>query len=48
MPWRLHQNYALDRLLLLHGRVDDGTMEFAGPELATAHGRDSAGLTAAG
>jgi monooxygenase len=28
-PWRLHQNYALDLLLLRHGSVEDGAMEFA-------------------
>jgi hypothetical protein len=28
-PWRLHQNYALDRLLLEHSRVDDPAMEFS-------------------
>lgn len=27
-PWRLHQNYLLDRFLLGYGKVDDGTMEF--------------------
>jgi cation diffusion facilitator CzcD-associated flavoprotein CzcO len=28
-PWRLYQNYALDRMLLRHSRVDDSAMEFA-------------------
>ena len=28
-PWRLHQNYARDLMLLRYGRVDDGTMEFS-------------------
>jgi monooxygenase len=28
-PWRVHQNYALDRLLLRRSRVDDGVMQFA-------------------
>ena len=27
-PWRLHQNYVKDLLLLRHGTLDDGTMEF--------------------
>lgn len=27
-PWRLHQNYLKDLLLLRYGRVDDGAMEF--------------------
>jgi monooxygenase len=26
-PWRLFQNYALDRLLLHHAKIEDGTME---------------------
>ncbi len=28
-PWRLHQNYALDLLLLSRARVDDSSMEFS-------------------
>ena len=28
-PWRLRQNYAIDRLLLEHARVDDRAMEFS-------------------
>jgi cation diffusion facilitator CzcD-associated flavoprotein CzcO len=28
VPWRVHQNYALDLVSLKHGRVDDGVMEF--------------------
>jgi cation diffusion facilitator CzcD-associated flavoprotein CzcO len=28
-PWRLYQNYLLDRLTLRHADVDDGTLEFA-------------------
>ena len=27
-PWRLHQNYVKDLLMIRYGRVDDGTMEF--------------------
>jgi len=30
-PWRLYQNYALDRLLLRHARIDDRAMEFSTP-----------------
>jgi hypothetical protein len=30
-PWRLYQNYAVDRFLLRRGRIDDQAMEFAGP-----------------
>jgi cation diffusion facilitator CzcD-associated flavoprotein CzcO len=29
LPWRLHQNYARDLLLLQRGSVDDGVMEFS-------------------
>jgi hypothetical protein len=28
MPWRLHQNYFKDIVMLRHGRVEDGAMEF--------------------
>lgn len=28
-PWKLHQNYALDTLLLKHATVADGVMEFS-------------------
>jgi cation diffusion facilitator CzcD-associated flavoprotein CzcO len=28
-PWKLYQNYALDRWTLRHGRMADGTMEFS-------------------
>ena len=30
LPWKLHQNYAFDILMLRYGRVDDGVMEFQG------------------
>jgi cation diffusion facilitator CzcD-associated flavoprotein CzcO len=30
VPWKLYQNYALDRMTLRHGRIADGTMEFSG------------------
>ena len=29
MPWKLYQNYALDRVTLRHGRLDDGAMKFS-------------------
>ncbi len=29
-PWRMPQNYARDILTLRYGRIDDGTLEFAG------------------
>jgi len=28
VPWKLKQNYLFDRLMLRHGKVDDGVMEF--------------------
>lgn len=34
-PWKLHQNYAFDLMMLRYGTVDDGTMVFSRP--ATAH-----------
>jgi cation diffusion facilitator CzcD-associated flavoprotein CzcO len=27
-PWRVYEDYALDRVSLLHGRLEDGAMEF--------------------
>jgi monooxygenase len=27
-PWRLHQNYIKDIIMLRYGRIDDGAMEF--------------------
>jgi monooxygenase len=30
LPWKLHQNYAFDIMMLRYGRVDDGVMEFQG------------------
>jgi monooxygenase len=29
VPWKLHQNYALDILMLRFGSIDDGVMEFS-------------------
>jgi cation diffusion facilitator CzcD-associated flavoprotein CzcO len=34
VPWKLHQNYARDVLLLQRGSVEDGVMEFANPPAA--------------
>lgn len=31
MPWKLYQNYLLDLVLLRHGRLDDGCLEFTSP-----------------
>jgi monooxygenase len=30
LPWKLHQNYAFDIMMLRYGSVDDGVMEFQG------------------
>ncbi|WP_020410721.1 flavin-containing monooxygenase [Hahella ganghwensis] len=30
-PWRLHQNYALDLMMLRYGKLDDGVLEFSNP-----------------
>ena len=30
VPWRLHQNYAMDLLSLEYGSLEDGAMEFSG------------------
>jgi cation diffusion facilitator CzcD-associated flavoprotein CzcO len=35
-PWKLHQNYALDIMLLRHSKVDDGVMEFSNPASTAA------------
>ncbi len=28
-PWKLHQNYALDTMLIRRGKLDDGVMQFS-------------------
>ena len=38
VPWRVHQNYALDLLMLRWGRIHDGVMEFSNHALPV--GRD--------
>jgi monooxygenase len=30
-PWKLHQNYVLDIMLLRHSKIDDGVMKFTNP-----------------
>lgn len=34
-PWRLHQNYPLDILMLRHGKLEDEGIEFAGAQRET-------------
>ena len=36
IPWKLHQNYARDLMMLQRGKVDDGVMEFSNPAPAVA------------
>ncbi|MBB5684417.1 flavin-containing monooxygenase [Sphingobium boeckii] len=31
LPWKVHQNYARDLVMLKYGKVDDGTMIFSNP-----------------
>lgn len=31
LPWKVHQNYARDLMMLRYGKVDDGTMRFSNP-----------------
>jgi monooxygenase len=35
-PWRLHQNYARDILMLRHSAIEDGALEFSGPPAPVA------------
>ncbi|MGH7025011.1 MAG: flavin-containing monooxygenase [Caulobacteraceae bacterium] len=37
IPWRVHQNYALDLLAFRFGRLEDGVMRFSKPHAAPAH-----------
>jgi len=48
IPWKLHQNYARDLVLLKRGTVEDGVMEFSNPARAAAHHDEADGLAAAG
>jgi cation diffusion facilitator CzcD-associated flavoprotein CzcO len=41
-PWKLHQNYLLDTLLLGFGRVDDGAMRFRAPAASSGAARAAA------
>jgi cation diffusion facilitator CzcD-associated flavoprotein CzcO len=34
-PWRLYQNYARDIMMLRHGALEDGALEFSRPAVAT-------------
>ncbi|HPU51495.1 MAG TPA: NAD(P)/FAD-dependent oxidoreductase [Burkholderiaceae bacterium] len=41
-PWKLHQNYARDILMLRLGQVDDGVMQFSAPHASAATGLHAA------
>jgi len=47
-PWRLHQNYALDLLMLQRGSVEDRVMEFSNPAPAAKRDADAVRAVAAG
>ena len=36
VPWRVHQNYALDLLAFRYGKLEDGVMRFSGPRRTPA------------
>jgi cation diffusion facilitator CzcD-associated flavoprotein CzcO len=48
IPWKLHQNYARDLLMLRRGSVDDGVMEFSNPAIGVERRDAGSGLAAAG
>jgi hypothetical protein len=48
IPWRLHQNYARDLLLLRRGSVEDGVMEFSNRAGDIARREKAAGMSATG
>ncbi|VAV91271.1 Flavin-binding family monooxygenase, partial [hydrothermal vent metagenome] len=41
MPWRLNQDYLADKKILLGEPVDDGVLQFYGPDSASGQGEDS-------
>jgi hypothetical protein len=48
VPWKLHQNYARDLVMLRHGTVDDGVMEFSDSATPAARHDGAAGIAATG
>ncbi|OZG74883.1 FAD-containing monooxygenase EthA [Hahella sp. CCB-MM4] len=36
-PWKLHQNYALDLMMLRYGKLEDGVLSFSNPVGETFH-----------
>ncbi|MGB5724332.1 MAG: NAD(P)/FAD-dependent oxidoreductase [Parasphingorhabdus sp.] len=47
MPWKLNQDYLFDRNVLLNDPVDDGVIQFYGPNSQRAEGENEATLEAA-
>src|SRR4030095_9022839 len=48
IPWKLHQNYARDLMLLQRGKVDDGAMAFSNRATPVVCDEDATGFVAAG
>jgi len=48
IPWRLHQNYARDLMMLQRGSVEDGVMEFSNRAPTAAPREEEAGRRATG
>jgi hypothetical protein len=48
IPWRVHQNYARDLMMLKRGSVEDGVMEFSNPGFPAVRRDEPAGIAAAG
>jgi len=46
IPWKLHQSYPRDLMLLQRGTVEDGVMEFSNPTLPVACDEEAVGLEA--
>jgi monooxygenase len=48
IPWKLHQNYARDLMMLRRGSVEDDAMEFSNPAPHVVRHEPAAGMAAAG
>ena len=40
LPWKVHQNYARDLMMLRYGKVEDGTMRFSNPARAAVPAKE--------
>ena len=47
MPWKLNQDYLFDKKVLLNEPVDDGILQFYGPNSQSAENEDAPTLEAA-